>query len=53
LEYKTEIIDRELQQSRFNWEQTFYLFLARNFGTAVNGGGLTNPIITGVVVFNT
>ena len=36
LEYKTEIIDRELQQSRFNWEQTFYLFLARNFGTPVN-----------------
>jgi hypothetical protein len=23
-----------------------------NFGTAVNGGGQSNPIITGVVVFN-
>jgi hypothetical protein len=36
LQYKTEFIKRELEQSRYNWEQIFYLFLARNFGTPVN-----------------
>jgi hypothetical protein len=36
LEYKTEYIGRELVNSRFNWEQTFYMFLARNFGSPVN-----------------
>jgi hypothetical protein len=36
LEYKTKFIAQELQQSRYNWEQTFYLFLAKNFGTPVN-----------------
>lgn len=36
LEDKTEAIQRELAFNKNNWESTFYIFLARNFGTPVN-----------------
>ena len=36
LERKTALIAEVLQQSQNNWEETFYRFLARNFGLKVN-----------------
>lgn len=36
LEYKTEIIKIELEKNHFDWENTLYIFLARNFGSSVN-----------------
>ncbi len=36
LEMKTEAISRELAQNKNHWESAFYVFLAKNFGTAVN-----------------
>lgn len=36
LEQKTEAIEQRLEQSKNDWEQTFYEFLARNFGVKVN-----------------
>jgi hypothetical protein len=36
LELKTNVIQQELLRNNNNWEATFYLFLARNFGTPVN-----------------
>lgn len=36
LAQKTQIIERQLELSKNDWEQTFYEFLARNFGVKVN-----------------
>lgn len=36
LEQKTQAIATTLQQNANNWEETFYLHLARNFGVKVN-----------------
>lgn len=36
LESKTTLIRQELEHNKNHWESTFYLFLARNFGTPVN-----------------
>lgn len=36
LEQKTAIIADALQQNQYNWEETFYQLLARNFGMQVN-----------------
>lgn len=36
LEQKTKAIEQRLEQSKNDWEQTFYEFLARNFGVKVN-----------------
>jgi hypothetical protein len=36
LEYKTEIIKLELDKNQFDWENTLYVFLARNFGSSIN-----------------
>ncbi|MBI5914698.1 MAG: DUF2851 family protein [Bacteroidetes bacterium] len=36
LEQKTEAIRRSLAENGNNWEETFYQFLARNFGLKVN-----------------
>ena len=37
LEEKTTIIEETLNKNNGNWEETFYQFLARNFGVKVNG----------------
>ncbi len=39
IETKTELILKRLEQNIFNWEQTFYEFLASNFGFKVNSIG--------------
>ena len=36
LESKTDIIHQRLEQNKQHWEETFYQFLARNFGVKVN-----------------
>jgi len=36
LETKTTIIEEYLERNKGNWEETFYQFLARNFGVKVN-----------------
>ncbi|MEN0051003.1 MAG: DUF2851 family protein [Bacteroidota bacterium] len=36
LQQKTEIIELELARNNNDWEETFYWFLARNFGVKVN-----------------
>lgn len=36
LEQKTEAIEARLDQNKGNWEETFYQFLAKNFGIKVN-----------------
>jgi hypothetical protein len=36
LEIKTDSIRKELDHNKNHWESTFYIFLARNFGTPVN-----------------
>lgn len=36
LEYKTQAIHKELEQQKYDWENVFYQFLARNFGVKVN-----------------
>ncbi|MFT4761575.1 MAG: hypothetical protein ACI9XO_004923 [Paraglaciecola sp.] len=36
LEQKTEIIEQTLDENNGNWEETFYQFLAKNFGVKVN-----------------
>jgi len=36
LESKTNLIHQQLQQNKQHWEETFYQFLARNFGVKVN-----------------
>ncbi len=36
LEQKTALIAEALQQNQYNWEETFYQLLARNFGVQVN-----------------
>jgi hypothetical protein len=36
LEQKTEIIEQTLDNNNGNWEETFYQFLAKNFGVKVN-----------------
>jgi hypothetical protein len=36
LEQKTKLIELELARNQNNWEETFYWFLARNFGVKVN-----------------
>ena len=37
LELKSESILKSLEKNTFNWEQSFYKFLASNFGFKVNG----------------
>ncbi len=37
LEQKTTLIEARLQANQFDWEETFYQVLARNFGMKVNG----------------
>lgn len=37
LEVKTQIIEETLERNNGNWEETFYQFLAKNFGVRVNG----------------
>ena len=41
LEQKTEAIEQTLQGNNGNWEETFYQFLARNFGVKVNSQPFT------------
>ncbi|MEM9823929.1 MAG: DUF2851 family protein [Bacteroidota bacterium] len=36
LEQKVLAIEQSLQQNQYNWEESFYHFLARNFGVKVN-----------------
>lgn len=36
LEQKTEVIEQTLDKNNGNWEETFYQFLAQNFGVKVN-----------------
>lgn len=36
LEHKTKSIEAMLQQNQNNWEETFYVHLARNFGFKIN-----------------
>jgi len=37
LEVKSELIINELNNSNNNWEEVYYVYLARNFGFSVNG----------------
>ncbi len=39
IETKTNLILKRLEQNTFNWEQTFYEFLASNFGFKINSTG--------------
>lgn len=36
LEQKIQAIEKSLQANQYNWEESFYYFLARNFGVRVN-----------------
>ncbi len=36
LEHKTELIEQQLIKNQNNWEETFYIALARNFGFNIN-----------------